>query len=362
MKKIKTLISGIYSYNIGKYFYILSPTDLQINITYNCNSRCLMCHIWKMRPQNELEFNKWQKIMADPIFKNIQRLLIAGGEPFLHPELTKLVGLFLNSMPKLQSLSLVTNGLLSKKIVSEVKLIAGLCQEKEIKFSVAVSLDGIGEVHNKLRGIPFAFEKTSKTIMELKGFQKTHNLKIEATCLVCHQNLRQLGKLEEWCREKEIPLNYQLIGFHKTYVQNLEKQPELDFKQEDRPYLTKLLQKWSNSGSWKNPKSLLYAYFWQDMINLYRGGKRTTPCPFAFDAFVLDSFGDVYYCLSEPKIGNCRQDGNVSRIYYNKKNLDLRKKRLKTVCLKCNSACFAASAVAKDFQKFFRFYLKRCLQ
>ena len=115
LKKILTLLQGVYSYNILSHFKPLSPTELQINVTYKCNSRCQMCHIWKMKPKNELKFFEWQKIMKDPIFLTTRRLMIAGGEPILHPKLIKLVKLYLDSMSQLQFLSLTTNGFLPQK-------------------------------------------------------------------------------------------------------------------------------------------------------------------------------------------------------------------------------------------------------
>jgi hypothetical protein len=84
---------------------------------------------------------------------------------------------------------------------------------------------------------------------------------------------------------------------------------------------------------------------------------RTTPCPFLLDAFSLDSLGDVYYCLSQRKIGNCRYGKSVSDIYYDKRNIDYRKRMANNFCLRCNSGCFVTSAIAKDFKKILWYFL-----
>lgn len=355
--KISTVTKGIINYNLWRHFKTLSPTELQINVTYRCNSRCQMCQIWKMKPKNELSYKEWQKIMKDPIFRTTKRLAIAGGEPVLHPELVKLTKLFVNSMPQLQFLNLTTNGFLPQRTTRITKSLARLSQKKGIGFSVAVSLDGIGKMHDVIRGAPGAFEKTASTIMALKSLQAKYNLYLGVACLICRKNLHHIKEVKKWCDKRKIPLHFQLIGFHETYVQNIEKKEELDFKKEDEKYLYSILKELAKPSSRKDIRSWLRAYYWKDMHQMYKGSQRTTPCPFLLDAFVLDSFGDVYYCLSERKIGNCREGKTVSEIYYDPEKLAFRKQLAKTACPKCNSGCFVTSAIAKDFKKFVWFYL-----
>lgn len=348
-QKILTLLKGIYHYNVLRYFKPLAPTELQINITYRCNSRCEMCHIWKMKPRNELTFAQWKKIMRDPIFSSIERLSIAGGEPTLHPGLIKLTKLFMDSMPRLQTISLITNGLASALAVPYVQKLAFLSQERGINLAIAVSLDGIGKMHDALRGEPGAFKKTSATILKLKSLQPKFKFWLSVVCMICRKNLYHLKEVEEWSRRNKVDLHFQLVGFHETYVQNMDKKNKLDFRDEDKKYLHSILKKLSLKCSWKNVE----AYFWRDMYRMYKNRVlRSTPCSFLLDAFVLDSFGDVYYCLSERKIGNCRRKKSVSEIYYDSENLKFRRWMAENVCGRCNSLCFAYSAIKKDFKKF----------
>jgi len=310
-----------------------------------------------MRPKNELTLKEWQKIMRDPIFLGIRRLNLSGGEPILHPDLEKLVRLFLDSIPKLEYLDLFTNGFLTDQTVSTVKRLALLAKDRGVNFSVSVSLDGIGKMHERIRGIPGAFEKASKTILSLKEITKKYNFRLSVAGVVFRENLYKIKEVEDWCNKHNIPFSYQIIGFHETYVQNINKKERLDFRKEDEKCLLNLLQELALKRSLKDPRSFVRSYYWHDVDNMYRGGLRTTPCPFILDAFVLDSLGDVYYCLSQEKIGNCRKGKTVSEIYYDPKNLKLRKEITKTVCLKCNSGCFVTSGLAKDFKKFVWFFL-----
>lgn len=352
--KATTLIQGIYNYNVLRNYKILSPSELQINITYHCNSRCLMCNIWKMKPKNELAYGKWQKIMSDPIFSTINRLMIAGGEPTLHPELIKLVKLFVDSMPKLKFLSIVTNGFSPQTPAILEKAFSAIKSKADLHLSITVSIDGVGEMHETMRRVPKAFEKVKNTVMTLKALQEKYDFWLGVSCVISRKNLYGVKEVEKWCQTCKIPFNYQLVGFHKAYVQNMETKNELDFQNEDKKYLYRILQGLSS------PRYLqdVMSYYWNDMLHMYKNNTlRTTPCPFVSDAFAIDSLGDVYYCLSERKIGNCRKDGNVGKIYYDPKNIAFRKKIAETICLKCNSACNVRSALRNNFLKYIWFYL-----
>ncbi|MFH1970854.1 MAG: radical SAM protein [Patescibacteria group bacterium] len=359
LKKIKFITDGIVNYNLLQKIKPIGPTELQINITYLCNSRCKMCNIWKMKPTNEIRFEEWRKIMCDPIFKNIQKLTITGGEPTLHQQMSELIKLYIDSMPKLFSLTIVTNGFLTDRLISETKKNSKLCKKRNIDLKIFVSLDGLDEIHNKVRGIKNAFQKTSSSILKLKALEKKYDFKVSAGGLINKINLNKIEEVEAWCKKHKIPFNYIIIGFHDTYVRNLDRKSSVDFEKKDKNNLFFLLKKLSLRYSILKPKTYLNAFYWGDILNMYKNkSPRTTPCPFLVDAFVIDSFGDVYYCLSERKIGNFKKGSSVSEIYFNKKNLNFRKKIAELSCSTCNSGCFVPSGLAKDFRKVFVFYLK----
>jgi hypothetical protein len=196
--------------------------------------------------------------------------------------------------------------------------------------------------------------------------------------VITRKNLYHLQELQAWCAERGIEVGFQLVGFHETYVANVEQQGELDFDQADREYLFQLLEQLAGD---RSPSNFM-AYYWDDMLRMYRDGRsRQTPCPFAVDSFVLDAYGDIYYCLSERKIGNClsaqsqqqapqgggvpnnriesRTAGPCSAIYYDPRNLAFREQMTRSSCLQCNSACFVNVGIKKDLKKYLGFLLSR---
>jgi MoaA/NifB/PqqE/SkfB family radical SAM enzyme len=357
-----TILRGFYEYNILRHFRVLPPRQLQINVTYRCNARCTMCNIWQMPERDELDVPGFSRLLDDPLFHPIERLTLAGGEPSLRRDLTALTELFMDRMPHLASLTLVTNGLAVERILADSEALLALCSERGIRFNVSVSLDGVGMIHDEMRGVPGAFDRVERCLMGLKELQVSAQVPfwLGASCVITRKNLYHLRELQDWCQERGIELGFQLVGFHETYVANIEQRGDLDFDEADRDYLFGFLQELASD---RSPSNFL-AYYWNDMLAMYRDGHtRQTPCPFAIDSFVIDAYGDMYYCLSERKIGNClarmQEDPALSQpcsaIYYDPDNLAFREELTRTACQRCNSGCFVNVGIKKDLKKYLLF-------
>ena len=361
-----TILRGFYEYNILRHFRTVPPRQLQINVTYRCNARCTMCNIWQMRDRQEMSLEDFGRVLSDPIFAAIERLTLAGGEPTMRRDLAPLTGLFTAKMPHLTSLTLVTNGLAVERVLADCRAMLELCSERQIHFNVSVSLDGVGHVHDEMRNVPGAFSSVERCFQGLKELREEWDFWLGAGCVITRKNLYHLRELQQWCASRSIDLGFQLVGFHETYVANLERRGELDFDESDREYLLEFLQELAAPSS---PSDFL-AFYWDDMLQMYRDGRqRHTPCPFAVDSFVLDAYGDMYYCLSERKIGSCFQpateppagSGACSAIYYDPQNLAFRERLSRTDCLQCNSGCFVNVGIKKDMKGYLRFLLQRGL-
>ncbi len=367
-----SILRGFYEYNVLRHLRTLPPRQLQINVTYRCNARCTMCNIWQMEAREEMSLDDFSLLLADELFASIERLTLAGGEPSLRRDLVPLTKLFVDRMPRLASLTLVTNGLAVERILSDSRAMLKLCAERAIHFNVSVSLDGVGPLHDQMRNVPGAFERVEKCLMGLRELQAEHPFWLGAACVITRKNLYHLRELQAWCAERGIELGFQLVGFHETYVANLERRGDLDFSEADREYLLELLQELAVVHS---PSDFM-AYYWDDMLRMYRNGRpRRSPCPFAVDSFVLDAYGDMYYCLSERKIGNCLTAsqgvastassaalGPCSSIYYDAENLAFRGKLTRSACLRCNSGCFVNVGIKKDLKRYLWFLLTRGLR
>ncbi len=162
------MISILSKLLVYKAFYYLGfpkilPINYTISVTYTCNSRCKTCNIYN-RKGKELNYEEYKKT-----FKSIGNspywVTFSGGEPFLKKRFSQIVTLFYDyCKPKI--INIPTNGILTKKIVDEVKTICEHCKKAQIIINL--SIDGIEEQHNQIRNIPDNYNKVLQTYKSLK--------------------------------------------------------------------------------------------------------------------------------------------------------------------------------------------------
>lgn len=350
MNKFFEIASGVWRYNAASKIKVIFPRSLMINVTYKCNSRCVMCNIWKIKPKNEVSLDKWKEIMKDNVFGEIRNLTVSGGEPILYTDYVEAVKLFINSMPKLRRLVLNTNGFLPKRTEKNIVEIAKYCKLRKIKLAVSISLDGVGDVHDALRGTKGAFNRAFETVKRLKRVSKKYDINIGVSAVILRQNVAKYFEMKNWLQKNKISGGFQIVGFHKDFLKNENKEEKLGINLAIKDEFLKVLKDIKDTKG----KLSLMRYYWQDMIEMYKNNsKRTTPCSFLKDDLVIDSLGDVYYCLSVRPIGNFIREGRkVGEIYFDPKNLLFRKSLPSTACKNCNSGCNVANAIAFDAKRY----------
>jgi len=102
------LRDGLARNTLGR-FRALDPIVAQVNVNARCNARCAMCNIWRTEDPPELDLDRYAAIFADPLFRRIEYLNLAGGEPTLRRDLPEIAALALAAMPRLRQISIPTS-------------------------------------------------------------------------------------------------------------------------------------------------------------------------------------------------------------------------------------------------------------
>jgi radical SAM protein with 4Fe4S-binding SPASM domain len=153
--------------NLSNRIGVLGPLHkLSISVSGRCNSKCITCDIWKNRPdKNEgLTLREYENLVKSKIVWKAHSVLLTGGEPFLNEDIDRIIKIFSENTKA--KISIITNGLLTHKIISTAKKI------KENKFDIekfTVSLNGKPQTHDKIRGINGSYDKVIETTNELKA-------------------------------------------------------------------------------------------------------------------------------------------------------------------------------------------------
>lgn len=121
------------------------------NITRRCNLRCVHCYSdsdSRSYP-GELNWEECRNVIDNLSAFGVPGLLLSGGEPLIHPLFFSIARY---ARERGLRLTLSTNGTLITADVAK--------RLREVGFAyVGISLDGIGETHDKFRGRSGAFEK-----------------------------------------------------------------------------------------------------------------------------------------------------------------------------------------------------------
>jgi len=353
-KYLPLAITGFYDYHIKIHLNkILPPKSLIFPVTYRCNSRCLMCNIWEKEPRQEMSLEELERVFSDNLFREIQNVNITGGEPTLRKDLSQVVQLIINKMPKLGKITLTSNGLNTGRVVTSSAEISEICSKSDIDFLVGISLDGVGKVHDEIRNVPRAFERTSETILRIRELQqRPHNkMRLSVNCTITRKNLYDLENVIDWCSRHSVYVNFIIAEFSENFYSNKDVEEQLRIEGEDKAYFISFLEKLAGEKSLLN----FSAYFHNDMLEIMKNNKaRTVPCIYGFDGFVFDIYGDLYYCILWDKIGNCL-DESCSSLYYDPKNVLYRKNSLREKCAKCTTSCMLEIVISKELIKYLKF-------
>lgn len=185
-------------------------------VTLRCNSRCLMCDIWKRKSGRGLSPEIYKKLP-----KSLRDIDITGGKPFLRNDLVEIIKVIKNTCPKARIL-ITTNGLLTEKITRNVKEVLNLGPKRLI---ISIAMDGPARVHDQLRGIKGNWKRAVATYKELK--------KLRSKRFDCFFGMTLSGKnyqlIEETYQElrKDISgldrndLHFNIAHYSFHYYQNL---------------------------------------------------------------------------------------------------------------------------------------------
>jgi MoaA/NifB/PqqE/SkfB family radical SAM enzyme len=159
----------------------------------------------------------------------VRLVSFTGGEPFLHPDLPKLVE---HVQAQGAFSSVVTNGLsLVRRRLTDV-LTAGL-------NSLVLSLDTVDEaVYETIRGVPLApvLRGLSRVLEERSSYSA---LRVSVNCVISRANLAHIEALVEYCTTRGVSVGFQPL--HSVFAGNGIENGEFTLRIEDTLQLETLV-------------------------------------------------------------------------------------------------------------------------
>lgn len=129
---------------------------LVLNVHSRCNCRCLMCDIWKRETSAEVKAERLERHQDSLRRLGVRHIVLTGGEPLLHSDLSSLCRFLRRREIRL---TLLSTGLLLRKRAEEVAFFFD---------DAIVSIDGPAEIHDAIRRVPGAFQLIRNGIAALR--------------------------------------------------------------------------------------------------------------------------------------------------------------------------------------------------
>jgi len=309
--------------------------SLIFQVTNVCNSRCVTCFNWKILNKNiekELtleEINQFTKKIG-----NLHTVTIGGGEPFLRDDLVEIVDCF-NRNNNLSVVAIPTNCLPVDKILIKTEKIL-----KSFKGGVKIglSLDGIGEEHDEIRGVKGNFKKFLETYEGLSKLKKKYpKLRLRLCTTVFNLNIGKIVDLLKYVKENlpEIDTYGGLELLRGDY--NKGRVGEVNLNEFAR--VAEILGKEARSEN-NFYKRIIIPIYHKLSLDILKNKKQVVPCRISAFYPVIDALGNVYPCENRKKIGNLRElNYDIVKIWRSDKAKKIRKSIRKKECY-CAHSCY----------------------
>ena len=162
------------------------------NITRACNLKCVHCYndSGACKADDELSTEKAKAVLDDLVQFGVPSVLFSGGEPLMRPDLFELIGY---AVARGLRAVISTNGtLITPDMVHKIK-------QHGVSY-VGISLDGIGEINDKFRGVSGAFDRA---VAGIKNCQDA-GVRIGLRLTLTKRNVQDLESLFDFFEAKKI--------------------------------------------------------------------------------------------------------------------------------------------------------------
>jgi len=322
---------------------LMRPIQLIVFVTDRCNARCGHCFNWRALNQGDegLSLDELGRLSGE--LGQLLTLGISGGEPFLRQDIAGVYNLFADRN-SLHDINIPTNGLTPARIQSRVRDM--LAQKRATRVSISLSLDGLGELHDRIRGVPGNFVKVQETyqaLVELKSEFPDNPPIIKVGTVLCNWNVHVIPDLINWVRSEMSE-----VDFHNFEIMRGEPMdgrigpPTIAELELVKPFIFQVWDKYTFYGKRYPAQSWialgLKRFIFTMYLEILRQKKQLIPCYAARTSAVIDEKGNVYFCELREPIGNLRRN-TLNEVWHSEQAEHVRNSIERGEC-HCVHSCF----------------------
>jgi MoaA/NifB/PqqE/SkfB family radical SAM enzyme len=174
-------------------------------VTSRCNAFCRTCFYHEeLNQPGDLTFAQIENVSLT--MPQITDLWLSGGEPTLRRDLSEIIDTFVRNNG-VSRIIIPTNALIKSRVYEVVDRALG--GHPKIDLYLNIALDGYGETHDRIRGVPGNWEKALDCIRSLYPLKQKYadRFRLNVNTVVCAENYTEMEMLSEFIWE-----NFELDG------------------------------------------------------------------------------------------------------------------------------------------------------
>jgi MoaA/NifB/PqqE/SkfB family radical SAM enzyme len=180
------------------------PINLTVSVTYSCPSRCATCDIWKKKV-DDLSVDEYARIF--PTLEKVPVwVTVSGGDQFIRADLDEVVRLIRTQIePSIVNIPM--NGVIVERIFQLLPKIAHNTVGAQLVLNLSV--DEIGEAHDRIRGAERNFEKLQEVAGLIHDLKKTYgHVVLGVHTVISKLNVARIPDIEREARAIFRPDSY----------------------------------------------------------------------------------------------------------------------------------------------------------
>ena len=321
-------------------FHVM-PLNLTLSITNRCVARCKTCNIWRTYLDSpdlikkELTADEWAKILKS-IGVSPAWITISGGNQFLRDDLVLIIKHAVEyCRPSI--INIPVSGVIPEVICQKTEEILRVCKMKNVKLIINISLDGLNEKQDYIRGLKGDFIKTLVTYKQLKGLKKKYpNFYLGIYTVVSAFNVNDIPEICDFVKKELNPDTYAIeIAEQRKELINLSdviNPPDEAYREAVSYYLKRFKKK---------SKGILYLkQLMRERYYYLIDKEKRIPCRAGIVSAQISPYGDIWPCCTRAEVmGNLKEAGyNFKKIWFSRK-ADVIRKEIATkqcFCTHCN--------------------------
>lgn len=180
------------------------PLSAHVKLTENCQARCVSCDYWKTRWKDGIDTDRAVALIDEIDSLGIGSLRFTGGEPLIRKDFFEILSR--SRARNFTKIIIQTNGLLIQRFHEQIN-------DSPIT-NVNVSIDGMRESNDRIRGVQGYFDRA------LEGIRLLRNKKIAFSVTLNGVSARELEDLAQVARSVGAEIGFNILSRNLYFLQN----------------------------------------------------------------------------------------------------------------------------------------------